>query len=220
MTNPPRSDGWEMWNVKRIKNKNKNLMITHGVLGLKRTSWTLVGSVRPLQNSEILLMAVSLSLAFFFCPAKIQSRYVFLHKFKHFPDVRRLQNFLLFFEVAWLLSFVHLCRHCHLCSWEIRGTGQKCFSKGFSYCRATASWCQRHHLTQFPSCLFQHLSPWHHNPVCTSCKMNIKYPLLASSRAVSITTALKCKKLVFVLFFGIFDTDWCSVRVFLILISN
>lgn len=143
-------------------------------------------------------MAVSLSLAFFFCPAKIQSRYVFLHKFKHFPDVRRLQNFLLFFEVAWLLSFVHLCRHCHLCSWEIRGTGQKCFSKGFSYCRATASWCQRHHLTQFPSCLFQHLSPWHHNPVCTSCKMNIKYPLLASSRAVSITTALKCKKLVFV----------------------
>lgn len=60
------------------------------------------------------------------------------------------------FEVAWLLSFVHLCRHCHLCSWEVRGTGQKGFSKGFSYCRATAFWCQCHRLTQFPSCLFQH----------------------------------------------------------------
>lgn len=58
------------------------------------------------------------------------------------------------FEVAWLLSCVHLCRHCHLCSQEIRGTGQKGFSKGFSYCRAKAFWCQRHHLTQFPSCLF------------------------------------------------------------------
>lgn len=53
-------------------------------------------------------------------------------------------------EVAWLLSVVHLCRHCHLCSWEIRATGQE----GFSYCRAAAFWCQRHHLTQSPSCLF------------------------------------------------------------------
>lgn len=121
-------------------------------------------SVRSLTaNSEDLLKAVSWFLAFV-PPNPVALSLSFCTNSSTFL-MSVVTKLFTVFEVAWLLSFVHLCRHCHLCSWEIRGTGQEGFSKGFSYCRATACWCQRHHLTQFPSCLFQHLSSWHHKPV-------------------------------------------------------
>lgn len=88
------------------------------------------------------------------CSAK-SSR--FLHKFKHFPDVRRYKTFHCFESGLPLVPWSSLQTLPPLFSGKSGPQARRSsFFKGFRYCRATAFWCQCHHRTQCPSCLFQH----------------------------------------------------------------
>lgn len=178
---------------------------------LKR--WLISTTYNPTSNNPNnpfnLLVLVALSkfwnsteggfLSFWHSSHQIQLRYLFLHKFKHFPDVLKLQkNFLLLlkwpdccpsFISADTATSVH-----EKSGAQVRRVSSK---KGFSYCRAAAFWCRRHHLTQFPSCLFQHLSSWHHSPVCvrrtssTHCLLHCLQSLLLLPQNVTNYYVLK-----------------------------
>lgn len=150
----------------------------------------LIGLVAQTANSDVLLKSVSSFLAF--VPPIPVAYSLFCTNSSTFLMSIDTKLFTVF-EVAWLLSFVHLCRHCHLCSRETQA--RRVPRKHSVTVELQHFWCQRHHLTQFPSCLFSAFVLVA-SQSCL-CKTNIKYPPLASWPAVSTTTAPKLNKLIF-----------------------
>lgn len=94
MTNPQCSDGLEMWNMFHIiswAHRKLTISCIHGVLTDRTSQCLLVRSSTA--NFKALLKAVSWFLAF--VPPKCD---LFLHKLKHFPDVRRYKMFCCFLK--------------------------------------------------------------------------------------------------------------------------
>lgn len=127
----PNTDGLEMWNM-----FSYILMVTPKVSS-KQPS--LKGHLRADWFDhllDILKFYWRQLLSFWHLSLQIQSRQLFLHKFKHFPDVRSSEAFYCF----WSGQTVVLCSPADTATSvrEISGAQVRGGFKGFSLCRTTA----------------------------------------------------------------------------------